>query len=237
LSRGENSLKKIAGGLSWICKMEKEKISLLNPKVEDIKKHIEMHEEEWNFADRIIYVACLDAVREVKLCEIQEKDIKGPIKTFLINWGMMTRVLGRKKYKDWEKNLRDVFLEICDKLENFRNLNLIDYKDISKLREDIEECYQRLKSIVGPTSTSKILHLICPTFFPMWDVDIRKKVNIESKSLGNGKIDDTKEGYYKFIIEIQKFLIKYDKILLELSEKYNKPKLRITDAFMWKMSR
>ena len=62
-------------------------------------------------------------------------------------------------------------------------------KDMKKVRLcEIEE-----KDVNGPTAATKVLHLLCPEFFPMWDTKIRRDVRIR----GN------EEGYYKYMEEIQ----------------------------------
>ncbi|ADB58812.1 DUF6308 family protein [Archaeoglobus profundus] len=213
-------------------------VSLLNPKEDEIKKCVEIVEEEWGFGDKLLYIGCIEAMKNVKLRDIQEKDIKGPIRVFLINWGMMGIVLNRKDRKNWERKLLQVLREekFCDKLERFRNLNL-ENANIDELKKEITDCYQEVRDIVGPTSASKVLHLICPNFFPLWDANIRKLVSQECKELGKGSIDDRAEGYYRFMKEVKDFLERYEKILSELSRKYGKPKLRVVDEFMWYVSR
>jgi len=175
-----------------------------------IEQYIEQYEKEWSFADSLIYKGCLEALKRIDLSKIEEKDVKGPIRTFLINWGMMGRVVGRLK-KGWEKELA------------------------TKIKID---CYKSLRIIVGPTSASKILHLICPNFFPMWDCDIRKLISNIYKWRKNSHkgIGESPEGYYKFIQEIQVFLKKYDEVLLELSKQYDKGKLKLIDEFLWKIA-
>lgn len=211
--------------------------NLLNPKEEDLRKYIEEHEKEWEFSDKLIYFGCLDTAKKVKLCDIDVKDVKGPIRTFLRNWGMMGRVIDRLD-EEWQNKLIEAIKKNSKNLEKFRTLNL-EKSYIDELRSQIIECYAAIKKIVGlgPTSVSKILHLICPNFFPLWDKSIRDKINKECKNLGRNSLGDSPAGYYKFMIEIQNFLKKHNSILSKLSKKSKKSKLKIADEFMWEVSR
>ena len=210
--------------------MKKIASSLTNPEEKDIRGYVEYHEEEWGFGDSI-YMLCVDALREKNPCDIKEKDVKGPIQTFLVNWGMMARVLGRLD-EDWKSELAHEIQRNCKKLQEFRDLDL-ENDDIARLKFEIRECYDSLKKVIKTTATTKVLHILCPEFFPMWDTDIRMQVSRECRNLGKGRIDETSEGYYKFMLEMKNFLRKYKRILSELSKKHRKPKLRIVDEFLW----
>lgn len=97
------------------------------------------------------------------------------VKPFLVEWGNISRVVKREGL-DWEelaKTLRN--------LENeFRKLRgkkfiTIDF-DEEKVSNAIIVIYVRLCSIPylgGPTTLSKILHLLNPEIFVMWDGKIR----------------------------------------------------------------
>jgi len=213
--------------------MKNDKTSLLNPTENEIKMYVSTHEEDWEYSDKLIYFPCVGDAKRLRLCKIQEKDARGPIRTFLLNWGMMGRVLKRKNYKGWEKRLAETLRGICNQLEEFRKLNL-ENTDISSQKDNVKRCYEVVSNIVGPTSAGKTLHVICPNFFPLWDLGIREKVSEERRGLGKAGIGRSATGYYNFMVEIQGFLKRYAKILSELSRKYSKSKLRIIDEFMWR---
>lgn len=203
---------------------------------EEIKRCVEEQMKEWRFSDDLIYDSCVKEVEKVKdFCEIKERDISGPIKTFLYNWGLMGRVLRRldkgDKNKNWESQLMNKIQENCGRFKKFRTLHLEDC-NIEELKSEIEDCYAAIKDIVKPTSAAKTLHLLSCNFFPLWDEAIRVKANNEFKDR-IGRIDGTPEGYFNFMLAIQIRLRQYDKTLSRLSVKYNKPKLRILDMFLW----
>ena len=79
---------------------------------------------------------------------------------------------------------------------------------------------------VGPTATSKILHIINPQLFPMWDTKIRVKFG-----LNPGYSSD----YINLLTESKRWLSN-DKLKLELetlSKKHHKSKLKILDQYNW----
>lgn len=230
--------------------MQSKKPSLLNPEEKDIKKYVEIFEEEWGFGDNLIYRGCLEAVKKIELYKIKGKDVKGPIRTFLINWGLMGRVLNRKPTEKskidrrcWERRLASKIRTFRNELDTFRGLNLENIDDISKYEKKIIECFNGIseckkgnKRGIGPVAAGKVLHLICPDFFPMWDIAIRERV---AKDSGHEPIGANGNGYYKFMGKIQNFLKTktYDSTLSEMSKKYKKSKIKIVDEFMFSMSR
>lgn len=207
-----------------------------NKIVEAIKKSVENQMNEWDFSDNLIYNGCVGAVEKINFCEILKSDVSAPIKTFLWNWGLMGRVLVRSYIpNDWESQIAGVIREKYDIFEKFRVSHLEDC-DIEVFKSGIMDCYAVIRGIVRPTSAAKILHLLSCNFFPLWDVAIREKVNNDFKRK-IGKIDVCREGYFNFMLAIQTLLKQYDKTLSMLSEKYNKPKLRILDMFLFDITR
>jgi hypothetical protein len=210
--------------------MKSNKISLLNPKDSEIERYVEKYENEWGSSDKFIYRPCLEEIKTVNLCEISEEDVKCSVRVFLLNWGMMGRVLQRNK--GWEKPLARAIREICGNLEKFRKLSL-EEADLSKYENDIRECYERIEEIVKQIAAGKVLHLICPNFFPLWDNAIREKISKESYGLGGPQVGGSPAGYYKFMIIIQTFLNKNKTVLSKLSRRYDSANLKIIDQYLW----
>lgn len=193
---------------------------------DEIRKNVEHEKEYKNYCDKHIYLQCIEDMKKVNLENISIKDVQGPIKTFLSNWGMMGRILSREKYKGWDEKLRMRISKLGKKLEHFRSFE-IENTSLDRWQDDIQEYYQKIREIVGPTSASKVLHLICPSFFPLWDDNIRKL----------NEIDDTPNGYFLFMKKSKEFINRNKKIIAELSDKYGKPKLKIVDEHFYKSSR
>ena len=214
------------------------KFKELIDKVNKIEEEIQLTE--------CIYFGAIEKLKDVqdnlsKLNDIQH--VRRVIKPFLIQWGMMGRVVGREGL-NWKKlgttlrNLEKEFHVLRDK--RFLTVNLNE----TKVSSAIKTIYQELRSIRyigGVTSTPKILHLLNPEMFVMWDEDIRK--NYKEK---NGRIGDTPEGYLEFLNEAQNELMEtledrrritargLDEIEREIRRKYkNKTLARIIDEYNW----
>ncbi len=143
--------------------------------------------------------------------------------------------LGRSKFRNWQRNLARRIQSDCRRLKNFRSKDLIDV-DLNKFESDIKECYESFRKTIGPIAAGKILHIICPNFFPLWDNDIAKAVRNECSEdvkKDNGVEEFSGADYYKFMQVIQNFVKKYEKILSDLCNKYKKGKLKILDECLW----
>jgi len=184
-------------------------MKLLNATGENIKKTLEKdYSKDNGFNEKTLYYGCIQGMSKVKLNKITLKDIEGPIKTFLINWGTMRRVLDRKK--EWEKDLEKALRSKCNALDVFRNKNLLT-SDIEKIdvKKSIINCYENVEKRVGPVAASKILHIIAPIFFPMWDGAIRTTISQDykdSKIFARG-IGASSVGYYKFMQATKYFIL------------------------------
>jgi len=121
---------------------------------EEIKRCVEEQMKEWGFSDDLIYDSCVKAVEEIKnFSEIKERDISGPVKTFLDSWGLMRRVIVTLD-EDWENQLANTIRENCHKFEKFRTLHLEDC-NIEELKSEIADCYDAIKDIVKPIQQPK----------------------------------------------------------------------------------
>ena len=217
---------------------KKAKHSLLNPKKHEISSCVRKHMNEEGFCNEVLYKGCVKEMRRVRLCSIKNSDVRGPIRVFLINWGMMARILNRKDRAGWEKRLKHTIktAKVCVLLEGLRGKRL-DSVNVTKYKNDIEYCFQVLNSVFrSPVAVAKTLHLICPGFFPLWDDGIRKAVSKEAKRAPNYKRENglgrTPKGYYNFMVRTKRFLRDYGETLSKLSKKYAESKLRVVDQFM-----
>jgi hypothetical protein len=97
---------------------------------------------------------------------------------------------------------------------------------------DTIRCYESLEEAVkSPIAAVKVLHLICPDFFPLWDSRIREAVIAELADRSGDRYSVF--AYYCFMQAIQDFVTKYDEVLSELAEQYRKGKLKIVDEALW----
>ena len=187
---------------------------------------------ETNILGECVYQGCTEELDKLDLHEITANDVKRTIAIFLDMWGHMGRVLAR--YKGWENDLSNIIKKYANTLKELKEKNLaeISEEELDKLSKDIKKCYLDIRKIVGPTSAAKVLHVIAPSFFPMWDSRIREKYGVRTSG----------SGYIKFIKEIRNKWFK-DKNLnrslqnlkeeLKLNFNLDVSELRLIDAYNW----
>ncbi len=207
--------------------------SILKPAQKEIEDLVKNHEHEWKFATDIIYNNCLQFTKKINLCEIDESDIKGPIRTYLLIWGNMGRVLNTEKRKSWTYDIIESVKEHCKDLIKYQSLKIenTDLND-NKWKKQINKHFEIFNGILASTATGKFLHLLVPDFFPLWDSIIRKEIfrELKSKEKQEGK-KITPKSYFKFMKGVREFIIDYNEIIIELSEKYQRPKLKVVDEY------
>lgn len=154
------------------------------------------------------------------------------IRRFLYVWGRMGRVLGRYEFKNWEKRLVLEIRSNCEKLVDFREMELLK-TDLEKYEQDIKKCYDAFCSVLGPIGAVKTLHLFCPSFFPLWDNAIAAAFRSERLPTAEKIEQLSSADYYEFMKDVKSFAIKFEAILSALAEKHNKKRLKIIDEFTW----
>jgi hypothetical protein len=191
-------------------------------------------EDQYRDADQT-YVECLQKVRIVELDDIMKLKLpvngkpKPVVEHFLYDWGSMTRVLGREKYKGWENRLEKQIQSNRGELADVREKRL-ECVNLSDYEPKIRKCYESFKQAeISPIAVAKILHLICPDFFPPWDNSIEKAVRNE---LEQKEEEFSASDYYRFMKAIQGFLKEHEQTFSKLV-KSEKGKLKIIDEFLW----
>jgi len=190
--------------------------------VEIIEECVNLCEEEY---PNDVYSDCVEKMKKVNLENVSEDDVEQIIKRFLYTWGSMGRVLGQKKVKGWKNKLTILIQQEYRELEELRKKDLV-HTELDTFENKIREYYESFKEILKTTASGKVMHLICPDFFPSWDTGIRKSI----ANLHGYKND---EDYYKFMQATQSFLKHYEQVFSNLSDKYERNKLRILDELFW----
>ena len=196
-----------------------------------------------------IYFGAIERLKDVqkdlsKLDDVQH--VRRVIKPFLIQWGMMGRTVGRKGL-DW-KRLSETLRSLEKDFSVLRNRRFITV-DFNKrnVSTAIKNTFSKIRSIRyigGHTSTPKIMHLLNPEMFVMWDEDIRKAYKER-----NSRITDSPRGYLEFLNETQKELRQsfrdrqketgrsLNEIEKEIRSKYrDKTVARIIDEYNWMLA-
>lgn len=128
------------------------------------------------------------------------KDLLETVKPFLVGWGGLARVVGRQNLS-WSplgQALRSLEKEFAE-IRNKRFLT-VDFND-ERILNAVKTIYSKLDHLScfgGQTTISKVLHLLNPEIFVMWDSTIRKMYKPH-----NSRIRENSEGYLEFLKETQ----------------------------------
>ncbi len=171
------------------------------------------------------------------------KDLLEIVKPFLVGWGGLARVVGRQNL-DWSllgQALRGLEKEFAE-IRNKRFLT-IDFND-EKISNAVKTIYSKLdplRCFGSPTTISKVLHLLNPEIFVMWDSGIRKMYRTK-----DAHVRETPEGYLKFLRDVQKDLLEalndetrttgmtLDQVERETRDRYKgKTIAKIADEYNW----
>jgi len=165
------------------------------------------NEEEYELPE-LLYFGALERLEDVQkdLSKLEDiKHVRRVIRLFLISWGMMTRVVGRENL-DWKRlgdtlrNLEKDFAALRSK--SFLSANLFSDETTSNAVKKIYSELDPIPYLGSPTTISKILHLLNPEIFLMWDNAI---VNYYHKE--NRKINYSADGYLEFLKENQETIL------------------------------
>jgi len=218
-------------------------------KYKDLIDNVSKLEEEYELTE-CIYFGAIEKLGEVQedISKIDDaKHIRRIIRLFLINWGMMNRVVGRKDL-EWKKlgetlrSLEKEFRELRDRKFLTTNFN---ENTISNAIRTIYGKLDPFPYLGSPTTLSKILHLLNPEIFVMWDNEIVKKYKKR-----NFRVSTTAEGYLEFLKDAQKEIKEalndhqkesgkqLDEIEKELRARCdNRTLARIVDEYNWMITR
>jgi len=198
-----------------------------------IKEYVKRYEQKYS-ADPV-YNGFLGSMAKIDLKGITEGEVREVIEPFLYEWGRMGRVLGRIEYLNWERNLASAIRSNCQRLKGFGTKDLTGV-NLGQLEPQIMKCYESFKEAVGPIAAAKVLHLICPNFFPLWDNSIAEafRNEISDRSKVSEKVENfSGRDYARFMEQIQELISKYGKLLSYLASQHKKGKLKILDECLW----
>ncbi|MGD0994424.1 MAG: hypothetical protein ABR909_02740 [Candidatus Bathyarchaeia archaeon] len=202
-------------------------------------------EQEYELTE-LVYFGAIERLKDVQKDVSRLDDVKHVqrvMKLFLICWGM-NRVV-RRKGVDW-KRLADSIRKLEPEFTVLRNKRFLTPRlfEDKAVFDAIKKIYGELDSIPylgSPTTLSKILHLLNPEIFVMWDNAIER----EYHKL-NRHIDYSANGYLEFLKDAQKgfllILSEYhretgktiDVIEQELkSQHQNRTMTRLIDEYNW----
>ncbi|MEM3986371.1 MAG: hypothetical protein QXR39_06350 [Candidatus Methanomethylicia archaeon] len=137
-------------------------------------------------------------------------------------------------------DLLPVLERFKDTILRFKSLKLdeIEEYELENLKPKILELYDDISEIVGYTGASKVLHMLAPSFFVMWDSAIRSHPSYN--------LSTSAEDYFKFLkmmrneaIEAVNSYLKdyglsnYSEARKELEKVLERPLLKVLDEYNW----
>ncbi|MEM2592952.1 MAG: hypothetical protein QXI60_10230 [Thermofilaceae archaeon] len=134
-------------------------------------------------------------------------------------------------------------VELSQRISNLKpklakmDISILDGK-FNKMKDEIVEAFREICSVknVGPTSASKILHLLRPKLFVMWDNNIAKRFGVRMSP----------KGYLDFLEKcrdvLEGILNEYRRSGISdpesyLLNKYGKPLTKLLDEYNWLSTR
>jgi hypothetical protein len=165
-------------------------------KYAELVKGVKNYEDSFWFVE-YLYFKALELLGDVRadLSRLETVEhVEEIIKMFLIHWGGMRRTVGREGL-GWEQLTRRL-REAKDAFQKLYGKSLldIDFDDVG-VRDAIMRTYEAVNiKYIGATAISKILHLLNPEVYVMWDEKIRRKYRVR----GNAK------GYIDFLKQMKK---------------------------------
>jgi len=159
--------------------------------------------EQENWFGEVVYFEALSRLRQFGsgTANLAKDDVEGVIKMFLLQWGQMARAINREG-TDWSLLLSRLN-GISGTLLELKNERILDVNLESK-GELVSQAYSPLESKnIGATSISKILHLLNPELFVMWDDNIRinrdNKLGFEPADGKYQKFAEGPGGYLRYL--------------------------------------
>jgi hypothetical protein len=103
---------------------------------------------------------------------------------------------------------------------------------------DVVMLYESLEGVVGQIAAAKVLNLVCPDFFPLWDNAIASGMRAELANMTgysfNASVEAfSGEDYLRFMEGVQLFISRHSHVISVLSSQYSQRKLKIVDACLW----
>ena len=198
------------------------------PDPEEFTKLIHEHVKRYRELDQT-YLKAIENIKKTGLYNLSDDEVYSILTPYLLQWGKMGRVLGHKGCRRTATKLK----EMEKKFKDFQNFNLASI-NIPQVSDEIEELYNEILNTewksdkgrtkrVGPTATAKVLHLIVPDLFMIWD----RKIRVDY-CLG-----DSGREYVQFLLNMQNWIKKLSSILEKMQKDYGKSPTKIVDDYNW----
>lgn len=207
---------------------------------EDFISEVRDYEKEVGICDVLYF----EVIRKLEHIRTDPRRLTGElarqvIGCFLATWGRMSRNVERRDF-DWERLSKSI-RELNERFERLRDEKLsdVDFNN-EEVAEAIKRIYTRLIKVenLGPTGASKVMHLLNPELFVMWDNNVRDKIRPDNEGR---KFAGNADGYLDFLRWIRKELDEavedrsLEEIRTEIGGDYVRDKTlaKMADEYCW----
>lgn len=164
-----------------------------------LKKVVRLYEKYWDGAYFEAYDYLRNYLKNNKLSDIRNEDIERSISKFFKIWMKMMRI----KWSDQKiiHNIKEIVRLFSRHFDKLKNEKLEEIEFDENIRTTIEKIFNAFRNIevgggrrLGSVGTSKMMHIILPELFPMWDIQIRYSY---------GYNNDDAENFIQFMKKMQ----------------------------------
>jgi hypothetical protein len=177
-----------------------------------------------------IYLQAMENFKKRGLWGSCRYDVDLILRSYLLNWGKMRRVLG---YRGCDRIGRRL-VEMKPKLDEFKEMTLSTI-DMERMSDDVEDVYDEMLNAewksdkgrakrVGPTATAKVLHMALPNLFMIWDRRIRNCYGFRDRG----------REYVRFLANMQNWNKELGTTIDALQKEYGKSCTKLIDEYNWK---
>lgn len=174
--------------------------------------------------DAIVLQNALKSFQQYKRKRIRASIVVRALIQFLSSWNMARYGNINAKSEKWLiKNIRSIDNNLSElgPINRLEHFNLRDFHNQKIIINSFNRIANNLnKKRTQYTAAAKILFILRPELFPMWDDGIRKKLGVAPNA----------EGYYNFMWRTQNILINRE---VQHCLKGKKYKLRAIDSCLW----
>ena len=200
----------------------------INIDINDLIYKIELYNKCYELMNKIYDLT----IEKLKNSKLNLLTIYNTIILFLTTWGQIKifECILRNKLSTIEicKQLLNKLLRYQDIFEKLKMFTIIDI-DLNQFKREIISIFNDLMKIpcISSTSISKILHILHPKLFPIWDDEIRTLL----------KIEDTGNGYVKYMKIIQEIIKNLNVNIQEIENRLKMYITRIVTTYLWIIAR
>lgn len=200
----------------------------INIDINDLIYKIELYNKCYELMNEIYNIT----IKKIQNSKLNLLTIYNTLILFLTTWGQIRifECLFKNKLSVIEicKQLLSKLRKYQDVFDRLKMYTIVDI-DLNHFRKEIISIFNDLMKIpcISSTSISKILHVLHPRLFPIWDDEIRMLL----------KIEDTGNDYIKYMSMVQEIIRKLNVNVQEIENRLRMYITRIITTYLWIIAR